>query len=225
MGCGARLRTRAPPRAQRRRPGQGARSRRGLHRPQVAIYGRALPAGGRAHGRRLRTGGTAARPGQAGTPGRAERDRVQLHPALTEKMLRRAAALDALNPVAACHHEKANGSGYLKGLTSHQLSPAARILGAADRYQAMTQRRAHRPTISPEAAATELRRMHSPIQGVGHSARLPASCSEATSDVSLRRWGRLVRQGRRLARGFAALNLSPCCRSGPTWVSGSRWST
>jgi len=64
---------------------------------------------------------------------RAERDRVQLHPAFTEKMLRRAAALDALNPVAACHHERADGSGYFKGLTSHQLSPAARILGAADR--------------------------------------------------------------------------------------------
>jgi len=66
---------------------------------------------------------------------------------------------------------------------------------------------------------------HSPIQVVGYSARLSASCSKATWGVSLRRWGRLARQGRRLARGFAALNLSPCCRSGPTWVSGSRWST
>jgi HD-GYP domain-containing protein (c-di-GMP phosphodiesterase class II) len=45
------------------------------------------------------------------------------------------------------------------GLTSHQLSPAARILGAADRYQAMTQYRAHRSAVSPEAAAAELRRM------------------------------------------------------------------
>jgi HD-GYP domain-containing protein (c-di-GMP phosphodiesterase class II) len=90
---------------------------------------------------------------------RAELDRVQLHPALTEMMLRRAGALDALNPVTACHHEKADGSGYFKGLTSHQLSPAARILGAADRYQAMTQHRAHRPAMSPEAAAAELRRM------------------------------------------------------------------
>jgi len=45
------------------------------------------------------------------------------------------------------------------GLTSHQLSPAARILGAADRYQAMSQRRAHRSAVSPEAAAAELRRM------------------------------------------------------------------
>jgi HD-GYP domain-containing protein (c-di-GMP phosphodiesterase class II) len=90
---------------------------------------------------------------------RAELDRVQLHSALTSTMLRRVSALDVLNPVAACHHEKADGSGYFKGLTSRQLSPAARILGAADRYQAMTQRRAHRPAMSPAAAAAELRRM------------------------------------------------------------------
>jgi HD-GYP domain-containing protein (c-di-GMP phosphodiesterase class II) len=90
---------------------------------------------------------------------RAELDRVQLHPLLTEQMLRRASALADLTPVAGCHHEKADGSGYGKGLTSRQLSPAARILGAADRYQAMTQYRAHRPALTPYTAATELRRM------------------------------------------------------------------
>jgi HD-GYP domain-containing protein (c-di-GMP phosphodiesterase class II) len=40
---------------------------------------------------------------------RAELDRVQLHPVFTGQMLRRAGLLDALNPVAACHHEKADG--------------------------------------------------------------------------------------------------------------------
>jgi HD-GYP domain-containing protein (c-di-GMP phosphodiesterase class II) len=90
---------------------------------------------------------------------RAEFDRVRLHPVLTEQMLRRAGSLDALNPVAACHHENADGSGYAKGLTSGQLTVAARVLGAADRYQAMTQQRAYRPALSPEAAAAELRRM------------------------------------------------------------------
>ena len=130
---------------------------------------------------------------------RAERDRVQLHPALTEKMLRRAGALDALNPVAACHHEKPDGSGYFKGLTSHQLSPAARILGAADRYQAMTQRRAHRPAMSPEAAAAELRRMAAAadvdgdaaecvLAAAGHAARrrpaaLPAGLTTREAEV------------------------------------------
>jgi len=31
---------------------------------------------------------------------------------LTEQMLRRSLALAVLNPVAAAHHEKTNGSGY-----------------------------------------------------------------------------------------------------------------
>jgi HD-GYP domain-containing protein (c-di-GMP phosphodiesterase class II) len=43
---------------------------------------------------------------------RAEFDRVELHPMLTEQMLRRSLALAVLNPVAAAHHEKTNGSGY-----------------------------------------------------------------------------------------------------------------
>lgn len=114
---------------------------------------------------------------------RAELDRVQLHPALTGTMLRRVGALDVLNPVAACHHEKADGSGYFKGLTSLQLSPAARILGAADRYQAMTQRRAHRPAMSPEAAAAGLRLMAAAGEVDGDA----AECVLTTAGHAVRR--------------------------------------
>jgi len=45
---------------------------------------------------------------------RSEFDRVELHPMLTEQMLRRSPALAALNPVACAHHEKCDGSGYHK---------------------------------------------------------------------------------------------------------------
>ena len=121
---------------------------------------------------------------------RAELDRVQLHPMLTEQMRRRASALADLAPVAGCHHEKADGSGYGKGLTSGQLSPAARILGAADRYQAMTQHRAHRPPLAPQTAATELRRMAADgevdgdaaeyvLAAAGHAARPRAAAGPA----------------------------------------------
>jgi HD-GYP domain-containing protein (c-di-GMP phosphodiesterase class II) len=90
---------------------------------------------------------------------RAELDRVQLHPLLTEQMLRRSPTLAALSPIAACHHERADGTGYAKGLTTSDMAPAARIVAAADRYQAMTEPRAHRPALSPSAAMAELRRM------------------------------------------------------------------
>jgi hypothetical protein len=52
---------------------------------------------------------------------RAEVDRVQLHRLLTEQMLRRSPTLAALNPLAACHHERADGTGYVRGLTTAQM--------------------------------------------------------------------------------------------------------
>ncbi len=42
---------------------------------------------------------------------RSEFDRVELHPMLTEQMLRRSPALAALNPVACAHHEKVRRIG------------------------------------------------------------------------------------------------------------------
>ena len=90
---------------------------------------------------------------------RAEMDRVEMHPLLTEQMLRRSAGLAGLNSVAACHHERVDGTGYFKGLTAAQMSMPSRIVAAADRYQAMTQPRAHRPALGEGPAAAELRRL------------------------------------------------------------------
>ena len=95
---------------------------------------------------------------------RAEFDRVELHPMLTEQMLRRSAALAALNPVAAAHHEKADGSGYHKRLRADAADPGAGVLAAADIYVGLTTDRADRPAFSGKFAATELRRLAS--QGV-----------------------------------------------------------
>jgi HD-GYP domain-containing protein (c-di-GMP phosphodiesterase class II) len=90
---------------------------------------------------------------------RSEVDRVELHPLLTEQMLRRSPGLATLNPIASCHHEKLDGSGYSKGLSGSSLSPAARVVATADCYHAMTEDRAHRPALSPTHAAAELRQM------------------------------------------------------------------
>jgi HD-GYP domain-containing protein (c-di-GMP phosphodiesterase class II) len=92
---------------------------------------------------------------------RAEFDRVRLHPMLTEQMLARTPALAALNPVAAAHHEKADGSGYHKGLRIDATERSGRLLAAVDIYVALTTERADRPAFSAAAAATELRAMAS----------------------------------------------------------------
>lgn len=90
---------------------------------------------------------------------RAEFDRVQLHPMLTELMLGRSPALAVLNPVAAAHHERSDGSGYHKGVAADVIDLGARILAAADVYAAITTDRADRPAFSRDYAAAELRRL------------------------------------------------------------------
>jgi HD-GYP domain-containing protein (c-di-GMP phosphodiesterase class II)/DNA-binding CsgD family transcriptional regulator len=92
---------------------------------------------------------------------RAEFDRVEHHPMLTEQMLRRSSALAVLNPIAAAHHEKADGSGYHKCLRADADRPGAGLLAAVDIYVALTTERADRPAFSDKNAATELRRLAS----------------------------------------------------------------
>ncbi|HLY85734.1 MAG TPA: HD domain-containing phosphohydrolase [Gaiellaceae bacterium] len=91
---------------------------------------------------------------------RSEFDRVELHPMLTEQMLRRSPALAALNPVACAHHEKCDGSGYHKRAAADEELGAC-VLAAAEVYVGLTAERADRPPFSPDDAAAELRRQES----------------------------------------------------------------
>ncbi|MFN8038323.1 MAG: HD domain-containing phosphohydrolase [Acidimicrobiales bacterium] len=88
---------------------------------------------------------------------RTELDRVELHPMLTEQMLRRSPALAPLNPVAAAHHERADGSGYHRGARADAIDRGAAVLAAADVYVGLTTDRADRPAISDQQAAAEVR--------------------------------------------------------------------
>ena len=90
---------------------------------------------------------------------RAEFDRVELHPMLTEQMLRRSPALHVLNPVAAAHHEKSDGSGYHKRLRVDSANAGAALLCATDIYVGLITERADRQAFAPEEAAQELRRL------------------------------------------------------------------
>ena len=86
-----------------------------------------------------------------------ERERVRLHPYLTERILSASPALAPLGSLAAQHHERLDGSGYPRALRGNMLSPAARILAAADVYQAMVEPRPHRAAKAPAEAARDLR--------------------------------------------------------------------
>jgi len=89
--------------------------------------------------------------------GAGEWERLRLYPYVTERMLRQSKALAPLAAIAVQHRERLDGSGYPRGLSGGGVSRPARILGAADAYQAMREPRPHRPALSPGEAAVELR--------------------------------------------------------------------
>ena len=92
---------------------------------------------------------------------RTEFDRVELHPMLTEQMLRRSPGLRVLNPMAAAHHEKCDSSGYHKRVQADADDLAACVLAATEVYVGLTSERADRAAFSPGDAAMELRRLES----------------------------------------------------------------
>jgi HD-GYP domain-containing protein (c-di-GMP phosphodiesterase class II) len=85
-----------------------------------------------------------------------EWEQVRLHPYHTERVVSRSPFLSALSPIAAAHHERLDGSGYHRGAAGPELAVPARLLAAADAYQAMTEPRPHREPLPPERAAQVL---------------------------------------------------------------------
>jgi len=94
---------------------------------------------------------------KAGPLGAGEWERIRMAPYMTERMLRQSEALGPLGAIAVQHRERLDGSGYPHGLQGAAISRHAKLLGAADAYQAMREPRPYRGALSPDRAATELR--------------------------------------------------------------------
>ena len=83
-----------------------------------------------------------------GTLTRAEFDRVELHPMLTEQMLRRSPALAALNPSRRRTTRSATAPATTSASAPTRATPAACILAATEIYVGLTTERADRPPFS-----------------------------------------------------------------------------
>jgi DNA-binding CsgD family transcriptional regulator len=88
----------------------------------------------------------------------AERERVRLHPYLTERILTRVSGLGEVARLAGAHHERVDGSGYSRGSAGESLSLAQRVLAVADSYCAWREPRPHRAALTDDEAADRLRR-------------------------------------------------------------------
>lgn len=87
----------------------------------------------------------------------SDRERMRMHSYYVERIFRRPEPLRRIGLLAASHHERMDASGYHRGVGGTVLSLPARLLAAADAYHAMTQVRPHRPALTPDEAARELR--------------------------------------------------------------------
>ena len=86
----------------------------------------------------------------------AERERMQLYPYLTDRILRHG-SLASLADVASMVQERLDGSGYPRGLKGAAIPVAGRLLAAASVYRALREPRPHRGAFADEVAATHLR--------------------------------------------------------------------
>jgi HD-GYP domain-containing protein (c-di-GMP phosphodiesterase class II) len=136
---------------------------RGHSRRVAALAGTAAGIAGLPSGQadRLRRAGLVHDLGRVGVPngvwdrpgplGVAERQRMRIHPYLTESVLACCPALAGLGRLAGAHHERTDGSGYHRG--TRDLDQAARILAAADVVAALGEPRPHRPARPAAAVA------------------------------------------------------------------------
>jgi diguanylate cyclase (GGDEF)-like protein len=85
------------------------------------------------------------------------------HPVIGERIVLAAPSLAHIAPLIRSTHERFDGHGYPDGLCAEQIPLGARIIAVCNAFDAMTNPRPHRDTLSPDAAFAELTR-HSSTQ-------------------------------------------------------------
>lgn len=95
---------------------------------------------------------------KAGSLSDSEREFVNQHTLLGERILNAAPALRPVGIIVRASHERWDGGGYPDGLAGEDIPLGARIIAACDAYEAMTTDRCYRTAMSHDAACEELRR-------------------------------------------------------------------
>lgn len=81
-----------------------------------------------------------------------ERAHMNRHADLTHRILAPLAPLREVAEAAACHHERLDGSGYVRGLAGDAVPADAMVVAAADVFDALTARRPYREPLEPDRA-------------------------------------------------------------------------
>jgi HD-GYP domain-containing protein (c-di-GMP phosphodiesterase class II) len=135
----------------------------------------------------------------------AELDRVRLHPMLTEQMLRRLPGLASVTAIAAAHHERADGSGYHRGVRRDPADLASSVLATCDVYVGLTADRADRTARTDREAAAHVREL---VAAGGLDGRAADAVLAAAGHVVGRRGAKPDRPGGLTAREAEVLALA-----------------
>jgi len=94
---------------------------------------------------------------KGGPLNRPEKEAVRLHAYHTERILSYSRSLQPLGALAGLHHERMDGSGYHRGASAASQPQTARVLSAAEVYEALQEDRSWRPALAPTKAADQLK--------------------------------------------------------------------
>ena len=83
---------------------------------------------------------------------------IQSHPVIGAEILKNISELPEIATGARWHHERYDGKGYPDGLAGENIPLAARIIGVADTYDAMTSKRSYRDTLPQKTVIDELKK-------------------------------------------------------------------
>jgi putative nucleotidyltransferase with HDIG domain len=83
---------------------------------------------------------------------------IKLHPVLGYDILQHYDVDSRILEMARWHHERMDGKGYPDGLQGHEIPFLCRMMAIVDAWEAMTGKRAYRPSLSHEAALHELQK-------------------------------------------------------------------
>ncbi len=97
--------------------------------------------------------------GKKGRLNDQERDIIQQHPVLGEKIIEPIDFLQPARPLVRHHHEWFNGEGYPDGLAGEDIPLGARILAAADTYDAVTSVRPYQAPVDNKKAIEILNKL------------------------------------------------------------------
>jgi HD-GYP domain-containing protein (c-di-GMP phosphodiesterase class II)/DNA-binding CsgD family transcriptional regulator len=149
-----------------------------------------------------------------------EKDRVRQHSHITGRILLGTRVLAPIGEIAMADHERLDGSGYPRMVPAAMLPRPARVLAAADVYQALIEDRPHRPAHSQQKAREMLEKevaegkldpeaVRAVLRFAGHKlgserTSWPSGLSER--EVEVLRW---VARGRSNKEVAALLDISP----------------